>query len=287
MSEKSASNKGAGPDKTGLSQHLKNKASGTENLPAETESKAGGFQEFMERHQHDFAMVAPAHIKPDRLIRLGISACRRQPDLLKCHMPTIVGGLLEAASLGLEVNSSLQEAYLVPFKNNKTRQQEAQLIIGYRGLVGLMLNHPKVLTVFANAVYSKDTFTYCYGVHEDLRHVECEDGDRGEITHFYAYVRMKGAERFVVLPKKKVDAHRDKYSEAYKAAKAKGSTETPWIEDYEAMGCKTALRALERWVPKSSESSFHRAVDADYKVVDAFDGRNFEMPEGAEVKPKQ
>ncbi len=276
------------PNKDALSNHLQNKAADANenknNLPATQDPAPKGLQEFLKKHENDFALVAPTHIKPDRLVRLGISACKRNPELLNCHMPTIVGGLLEAASLGLEVNSSLGEAYMVPFKNNNTRRTEAQLIIGYRGLVGLMLNHPKVESVFANVVYENDMFSYKYGINEDLHHIELEKGDRGEITHFYAYTKMSGAYRFVVLSKQKVDEHRDKFSQAYKAAVKSGSNDTPWISEYIAMGCKTAIRALERWIPKSSESSFHRAVDADYKVLDPFDSGQINIPDGAEVK---
>lgn len=245
------------------------------NLPAENKDYSI-FSDFMERHKRDFEMVIPSHLKPERVMRLAISACRRNPELLTCDLQTVVGGLLEASSLGLEVNSPMRHASLIPFRNNKSRKKEAQLIIEYRGLVELMLRHPKVISVFGNVVYSRDVFTVQYGTNEKLEHIELEEADRGEIRGFYAYCRMtEDAYRFVYLSKAKVDGIRDKYSAGYKNAKSAGAP-TPWVDNYEEMGIKTAIRRLERFVPKSPELS--RGIEADFKVVDPFDP-NFVPPE--------
>lgn len=249
---------------TTLAERVENK----ENLPVITEKKGPGemFSEFMKRHQRDFEMVVPKHLSPERVMRMAIAACKRNPQLMKCWMPSVVGGCLEAAALGLEINTPLHHAYLVPIKNNKTMRTEAELWIGYEGYIELMYKHPKVVSIFFNVVYERDSFRYQYGKNEDIEHFECEEMERGEITHFYAYAVLRDEGfRFVVVPKVEADRVRDEYSEAYKADRK----ESPWATDYVAMGCKTALRKLQKFVPKSAEGA--RATDADFKVIDPFD----------------
>jgi len=257
--------------KKGLNEKLEVTAQAdNKNLPAtgdEDQKKPGEmFRDFMERHKRDFEMVVPRHLSPERVMRVAISACRRNPKLMTCWLPSVVGGCLEASALGLEINTPLHHAYLVPFKNNKTRRTEAELIIGYEGYIELMYKHPKVLSVFHNVVYMNDTFSYRYGMNEDLQHIELESGDRGEIRGFYAYAKMTGeAYRFVYVSKSEADRVRDEYSKSYQA----DPKESTWATDYIAMGCKTALRKLQKFVPKSAEAA--RAVEADFKVIDPFD----------------
>ena len=244
---------------------------GSKNLPAVAENqknKSEGemFSEFMQRHQRDFEMVVPRHLKPERIMRIAIAACKRNPALMKCWMPSIVGGALEASALGLEINTPLQQAWLVPFKNNLTKRSEAELIIGFQGYIELMYNNPKVLSIFASVVYTNDILVYEYGTEEKLVHHPLEIGDVGNIRGFYAYAKMTdGAYRFIFMPKQEVDNVRDTFSASYKAK----PEESPWTSDYISMGCKTAIRKLQKYVPKSAECQ--RAVDADFKVIDPFD----------------
>lgn len=262
-----------------VSKELQDKVNGKANNPEESNLpvKQDPFSSFVEEHKKDFAMVIPSHIKPERIMRLAISAYRRTPELMNCALETVIGGVLESASLGLEINTPLKQASLIPFRNNKTKRTEAELIIQYRGYVDLMYNHPKVLSVFANVVFEQDDFECVYGTNETLHHVESDKKDRGEILGFYAYAKLRdGAYRFIYLKKSKVDGIRDEYSPSYRAAKES----SPWHTHYQSMGMKTAIRALERFVPKSAEIA--KAADADHKVFSKQDIMSME-PMDAEV----
>jgi len=218
-------------------------------------------------------MVVPKHVSPERVMRLAIASCKRTPELLNCWLPSVIGGCLESASLGLELNTPLHHAYLIPFKNNSTRRTEAEFIIGYEGYIHLMYNHPKVLSVFANSVHKKDIFSYSYGSNEFLNHVESIDEDRGEIIYFYAYAKLRDdAFRFIVLSTQSVNETRDKYSSAFK----KDPSKTPWVSNYRAMGLKTAIRALQKIIPKAAECA--RADKADFRVIDPFDASYISEP---------
>lgn len=244
------------------------------DVPEAVHTKSDAFMEFMERHKADFAMVVPKHLSPERVMRVAIAAARRNPELMSCWLPSVVGGCLEASALGLEINTPLHHAYLIPFKNNKTRRTEAQLIIGYEGYIELMYKHPKVFSVFFNVVHEKDTFRYSYGKEENIEHFEYEGKDRGAVTHFYAYAHIgENGFRFVVVPDSEAQRIRDEFSKSYQMNK----TEGPWATDYVAMGCKTALRKLQKFVPKAAEVA--QALEADFKVVDPFEAGY--MPEGS------
>jgi len=256
-----------------LLEKLQKKTEVKENLPVSNKKQGSEmFLEFMERHKQDFAMVVPKHLSPERVMRVAIAACKRTPELMTCWLPSVVGGCLEASALGLEINTPLQQCFLIPFKNNKTQRTEAQLIIGFQGYIELMYNNPKVLSVYAAVVYENDVFICEYGTEEKMIHRPLEVGEAGMVRGFYAYAKMiEKAYRFVYMPKAEVDRIRDEYSSSYKS----NPKDSPWTTEYLAMGCKTAIRKLQKFVPKSAEVG--RAVEADFKVIDAFDPANFQV----------
>ena len=71
------------------------------------------------------------------------------------------------------------------------RSREARAVAEYRSLIALAHNSGRVVSINAQAVHRNDQFEYAYGLSERLEHVPAA-GDRGEITHFYAYVKLTG-----------------------------------------------------------------------------------------------
>ena len=59
----------------------------------------------------------PSVITPERFTRIALSALNNTPELQKCTPMSFISALLNAAQLGLEPNSPLAQAYLIPFKN--------------------------------------------------------------------------------------------------------------------------------------------------------------------------
>ena len=79
---------------------------------------------------------------------------------------------------------------------------------GYRELIALAHNSGLITSINVQAVHRNDHFDYAYGLNERLEHVP-GSGDRGEITHFYAYARLKdGGHCFDVMSRAEVDAAR-------------------------------------------------------------------------------
>lgn len=133
--------------------------------------------------------------------------------------------------------------------------EPAQRVPGYRGLIALALNSGQITSINAQAVYRNDRFDYAYGLNERLEHVPAE-GDRGEITHFYAYVRFKdGGHHFDVLTRAEVDAVRGR------------SGDPAWGKGYAEMGKEIAIRRIAQYLPLAAQAA--AALDELGEVVAA------------------
>ncbi|MEX2326946.1 MAG: recombinase RecT [Pseudomonadales bacterium] len=223
----------------------------------------------LDKMKPQLALALPKHLTPDRLLRVAMTAVQQTPKLLDCDRTSLYSAVMTCAQLGLEPDGVLGQAYLVPFKG------KVQFIAGYKGYIRLAFNSGEIRGMNAQAVREGDDFSYAYGLDEHLHHVPADDNDDARITHFYAYAKFKdGGHVFVVLPRSKVDKIRDK-SEAYQAFKRGQIKSTPWDEHYEPMGCKSAIRALAKYLPLSVqraaevEEAYERGKHAD---IDEYGG---------------
>lgn len=204
----------------------------------------------MEQNKGAFIAALPRHMNADRLIRVALTSFNLTPKLLDCTPRSLLGAVIQCAQLGLEPGV-LGHAYLIPYG------QDVQLVIGYRGLIQLARRSGEISTVNAHEVYSEDKFSYRYGLNPELNHTPSETAKRGDITHFYAVVKLKdGGAQFEAMTKAQVDAHRDRYSRAAKQG--------PWVTEYVEMGKKTVLRRVLKLSPASIE--MQHAVMLDEKA---------------------
>lgn len=87
----------------------------------------------------------PSTITLERFTRIALSALNTTPKLKECTATSFLVALMNAAQLGLEVNSPLGQAYLIPYKNKGV--YEVQFQIGYKGLLDLAYRSPQLQTV--------------------------------------------------------------------------------------------------------------------------------------------
>ena len=223
-----------------------------------------------EQAKGQLAAVAASHMKPERMMRLIANAIRTTPKLADCDPMSLLGALMQCASLGLEPNTVLGHAYLIPFdqrqKNPETGNWETvgtnvQLIIGYKGLIDLARRSGHITSLAANIHYSDDElWEYEEGTESTLRH---RPGNlRGDKLHAYAIARFKdGGHAYVVLPWAKVMQIRDNSEGWKKAVRTKKTADSPWAKHEDEMAKKTAIRALSKYLPLSVE--FIDAVQLD------------------------
>ena len=178
-----------------------------------------------------------------RVVRLARLAIVRNPDLLKCTPISVVEAIMVASQLGLEIASPIGGAHLVPF--GKT----CQMIPDYRGLIRLALRNGDCEKLIAREVYRDDYFDVIQGTTESIDHrphlgdeAAREDGD---VVRFYAVATMAGGG---TVHEWATAGDVNKIRDRSKAG-AKG----PWGSDYVAMGKKTMIKRVLKWLDLSPD----------------------------------
>ena len=162
-------------------------------------------------YEKQIAKALPSAITPERFARIAMTAVTQNQDLGKCTPGSFLGALLTAAQLGLEPNTPLGHAYLIPFRNKGVL--EAQFQLGYRGMIELASRSEDII-VEAHVVYENDTFEYELGLEPKLRHIPAMK-NRGGIAWVYAIYRLKsGGKVFEVMSFEDIENHKKKYSKA-------------------------------------------------------------------------
>lgn len=228
-------------------------------------------QDLIKIMQPGIQKALPSVLTPERFTRMVLTALSTTPKLGECTPMSFLGAMMTAAQLGVEPNTPLGQAYLIPYRNHGV--DEVQFQLGYKGMIDLAYRSGQVSTIQAEAVYENDTFEYCLGLEPKLEHIPAS-ADRGDATHYYAVVRMKdGGYCFNVMSKSDVENHAKKYSKAYGGF-------SPWKTSFDEMAKKTVLKRALKYAPMKSD--FVRAVVQDetikttmdedmYTVVDATD----------------
>lgn len=220
-----------------------------------------------EAARQQLATVAARHMSPERLMRVVANAIRTTPKLQECDPLSMLGALMQCATLGLEPNTVLGHAYLIPFENKRKGIVEVQLIVGYKGFADLARRTGQVVGLHADVVYDDDElWSFEYGSDMHLRH---KPGPRnGKKTHVYCHVKLKDGQAFVVLPWEEVLKIRDK-SQGWQTAKRFGKTaDSPWAVHEDRMGAKTAVRALANRGEMPLSIEFMDAMEIDDATVD-------------------
>lgn len=238
-------------------QVLRNITNGNKNQVAQRQD----FPSMLKQFQGEIARALPRHINPDRMARIALTAFRQTPKLAECDPRSVFAAVIQSSQLGLEVGLA-GEAHLVPFGN------QCQLIPGYTGLMKLARQSGQVIDIYAHEVRIKDKFSLTLGLNRSLEHepltatggFPASEDVRGEVIGFYAVAVLKdGSKTFVAMSVDEVNRIRDN-SRGYQAAK-RFRKESPWDTNFVAMGCKTVIRGLCKFLPKSPEMAMALALD--------------------------
>lgn len=214
----------------------------------------------LEKKKGELAKMLPKTLSIDRLLKVAQIAATTTPALAKCDVPSLVGAIGQCAQMGLEPNTVLGHAYLVPFntKRKDANGQErwvnsVQVIIGYKGLIDLARRSGQIVSIAAHEVCAADKFELIYGLEEKLNHTPAM-GERGEVVGFYAVAKLKdGGYSFEFMSVHQV-------RDIMKATQSKGGY-GPWKDHFIEMGRKTVIRRLAKYLPLSIE--FQTAVALD------------------------
>lgn len=224
--------------------------------------------------QAEIAKMLPKHLNAERLLKVAQIAATTTPALAKCDVASLVGAIGQCAQMGLEPNTVLGHAYLVPF-NTKRKDangverwvNSVQVIIGYKGLIDLARRSGQIVSIAAHEVCEEDKFTLVYGLDEKLEHTPAM-GERGEVIGFYAVAKLKdGGHCFEFMSRLQVER-----IQAAADAKNKFPSKV-WKEHFIEMGRKTVIRRLAKYLPLSIEFQTAAALDS---MADAGRDQNIE-----------
>lgn len=229
-------------------------------------------QTYIKSMEGEIAKALPSVITPERFTRMVLSAISSNRDLANVEPKSFLGAMMQAAQLGLEPNTPLGHAYILPFKDHGT--PKAQFQIGYRGMIDLAFRSGEVTTVDAQVVYENDDFSYELGLEPKLRHVPALK-DRGAAIAVYAKFHTKsGGFGFQVMSVDDIRKHAAKYSKSY------NSPYSPWTTNFEEMAKKTVMKKTLKYAPLKSD--FARALSADETVKTQISADMYEVQDEAD-----
>lgn len=187
----------------------------------------------------------------DAFVRAVLSEITKQPKLMSADPKTVLGGVMLAAQLRLEIGAGMGEFWLTP---RKDKGKDICLpIIGFQGYVKLALRSEFVTNVQAFVVREGDDFTYGADAERGMFY-EWKPRDFEETRTpigVVATAKMRaGGTTWVYLTAGQVISRRPSYWES-----------TPWKSHTEEMWKKTAVRALAKYLPKSTDLG--SAIEAD------------------------
>lgn len=211
----------------------------------------------------------PSVITPERFTRMVLSALSSTPKLAECSPQSFLAAMMTAAQLGVEPNTALGQAYLLPYRNHE--QMECQFQLGYKGLIDLAYRSGEVSVIQAHTVYENDVFEYELGMDPKLRHVPAK-ADRGEAVAYYAMFKTKdGGYGFEVMSVDDVQRHAQRYSKSY------GSGSSPWRSNFDEMAKKTVLKRALKYAPLKSD--FVRGVAQDETIKAELSDEMYAVPD--------
>lgn len=244
----------------------------------------------LESKRGEIAKMMPAKLNPDRLLKVAQIAATTTPALLKCDVASLVGAIGQCAQMGLEPNTVLGHAYLVPFNTkrkdadgNERWVNSVQVIVGYKGLIDLARRSGQIESISARDVCANDKFELVYGINEKLEHTPAM-GDRGEVIGFYAIAKLKdGGHAIEWMSKHQIERVRDGSQGWQQAIKYKKTDIHPWSAHFVEMGRKTVIRRLAKYLPLSVE--FQQAAQLDELAAAGLDQRNDRTPIDGDFLP--
>lgn len=221
-------------------------------------------KKFFEANRPTLEALLPKHFDSERMLKLALGALRTTPKLSGASLSSLLGAIVTCAQLGLEPNTPLGHAYLLPFDKREKRdgqwvtvETQVQVIIGYKGMLDLARRSGQIVSIAAHEVCKNDEFRFAYGLEEELVHRPAMT-DRGPVIGFYAVANLVGGgHSFEFMSVDEVNYIRDKAAEKNRAKKdgdGRPIITGPWADNYVEMGRKTALRRVFKYLPISIES---------------------------------
>lgn len=245
-----------------------------------------------------------------RFVSSVISAVQTNPTLQECTNQSILAAALQGEALNLPPSPQLGYFYMVPFNNRKKGCKEAQFQLSAKGYKQLAMRSGQYLDIDVMYIHEgeylgRDKYTG----KQKFEFIEDDDERESKpIVGYLAFFEMlNGFRKQMYWTKTKMEAHADKYSQAFSLAASKKLAEGKipenelwkyssfWYTSFDEMAEKTMIRQLlSKWGMLTTEIAM--AMDADMaiinedgtkKYVDTESVTDMEQPEASSQDPQQ
>jgi recombination protein RecT len=199
----------------------------------------------------------------DRFMALALQSVKLNlKNIADLDYNSVLVGVYDAAKCGLELNPTLGEAYLLPFKvsykaKNGEKKKKTVVVFcpGYKGLIK-MTRRAGTKDVQSTVVYENDLWEYFedeFGPHP--KYAPTYDKEKGRPICVYVRAILEdGTRKVMVIPWHKVAKIKEQSD--------KRNHETgPWQTHQEEMGEKTGIRRICKTLPQEAISAEALGID--------------------------
>lgn len=230
-------------------------------------------------------------ISPAQFVQVVLSEIKKNEKLLQAFMEnpaSMFASILAGAEVGLIPSDMLGEFYLIP-RSLKQADGKYKMtvtpLIGYKGMVNILLRSGDVTRIHTEVVYDGDEFTPVYGLEPNIIHKPNFDVPRtaDKIKYAYAVAKMKSGEyQFAVMTRKEIETvvALSKYENSLYFNDKMGINR--WMER------KVVLTQLSKMLPKDYYSKKAISMDnmMDGGAMLTLDENNqVKIIEGTPIKP--
>lgn len=163
------------------------------------------FQQNIEQYEQNVLpnLLKKHNIDVAQFKQIVLSEIKKNPKLLEAFVTnpaSMFSSILTGAEIGLIPSDTLGEFYLIPRKIDG--KPMVTPLIGYKGLVNILLRSGEITKIHTECVYEGEEFTPIYGLEPNIIHKPNFDLPRtsDRIKFVYAVAKMKNGEyQFAVL----------------------------------------------------------------------------------------
>ena len=193
------------------------------------------------------------NITPQKFVQVVLTEVKKNDKLVQAlieNPASMYASILSGAEIGLMPSEMIGDFYLIPRnlkQDNGTYKMTVCPLIGYKGLVSILLRSGDITRINTEVVYEGDEFEAIYGLEPTINHKPNFNAIRTAETIKYAYAVAKnknGEYQFAVMTRKEIEVIRDmpKYKNDLYFNDDKGNNR--WMER------KAALIQLSKMLPK-------------------------------------
>lgn len=237
------------------------------------------------------ALLSKHGISTEQFVQVVMSEVKKNEKLLQAFKESpasMFASILAGAEVGLIPSDMIGEFYLIP-RNIKQPDGKYRMmvtpLIGYKGLVNILLRSGDITRIHTEIVYEGDTFEPVYGLEPNIIHKPNFDVPRSaeKITHAYAVAKTKTGEyQFAVISRQEILAIRSmaKYDNDLYFNDKKNPNR--WMEK------KAALIQLSKMLPKDYYSKKAIGMDTMMEggsIITLDENNHVKIIEGTPIRP--